>query len=199
MGEAALSLDYADYAQIHPGRWTYQDYLDLPEDGYLYEIIEGMLYMASAPDITHQFIVVKLIAHLEYFVSLNHLGYVLTAPFEVHLSETSRPVQPDVLFIRKENWPGAGKKYFEGAPDLVIEVMSPSSFRNDQFVKFNAYEKAGVPEYWIINSKLRCVQTFFLENRKYSLKEQFSGDELIESRILEGLHLKTSSLFAIGE
>ncbi len=80
------------------GQWTYEDYLNLPEDGCRYEIIEGVLYMTNAPDIDHQFTVVKIISHIEHFVTQNKLGYVLTAPFEVHLSQKTRPVQPDVCF-----------------------------------------------------------------------------------------------------
>jgi Uma2 family endonuclease len=85
------------------GQWRYEDYLRLPDDGKRYEIIEGVLYVANAPSFDHQFSVGELFAYLRQFVREHQLGLVLTAPFEVHLSETSKPVQPDVLFIRKEH------------------------------------------------------------------------------------------------
>ena len=87
---------------------------------------------------------------------------MLTAPFEVHLSERSRPVQPDVLFIRAERVPPSGAAYFEGAPDLVVEVLSPRTRRTDQVIKFSAYEAAGVREYWMADPKTRSVQLYAL-------------------------------------
>ncbi|QTA86418.1 Putative restriction endonuclease type II, DUF820 [Desulfonema magnum] len=177
------------------GEWSYEDYLNLPDNGCRYEIIEGVLYVTNAPDIDHQFIVVKIVSQIEQFVAGNKLGYVLTAPFEVHLSEKSRPVQPDVLFITSERWPGSGAKYFEGAPDLVAEVLSPSSRRTDQVIKFIAYEQAKVPEYWIADPKTRSVQVFALDGEEYALSGEFAGEEVIESRILTGLKIVTASLF----
>jgi Uma2 family endonuclease len=143
--------------QVQPvqGEWTYEDYLALPDDGRRYEIIEGVLYVTHAPDIGHQFTVVEIVRQMSNFVLEHKLGRVLTAPFEIHLSETTRPVQPDVFFIKAENWPTAGAKFFEGAPDLIVEVLSPSSIRTDQYIKFSAYEQAGVSEYWLANPKTR--------------------------------------------
>lgn len=108
--------------RIKQGEWTYEDYLNLPDDGRLYEIIEGVLYVSNAPNIDHQFTVVELVYQMKHFVTSNQLGYVLTAPFEVHLAENTRPVQPDVLFIKAEKWPAKGAKYFDGAPDLILSA-----------------------------------------------------------------------------
>ena len=179
-----------------PGEWTYKDYLNLPDDGCRYEIIEGVLYMTNAPDIDHQFAVVKILVRLDQFVTQNKLGYVLTAPFEVHLSETSRPVQPDVLFIRAEKRPGAGVKYFKGAPDMVIEVLSPGTRRTDQVIKFAAYQKAKVPEYWIVNPKAEQVQVFCLKGEQYMSAGEFAGKETIRSLLLPGLEIIAESLFS---
>ena len=84
------------------GQWRYADYLRLPDDGKRYEIIEGVLYVANAPSFDDQFAVSKVLFYLQLFTIERDLEVVLTAPFEVHLSKTSKPVQPDVLFIRKE-------------------------------------------------------------------------------------------------
>jgi len=179
-----------------PWEWTYEDYLNLPDDGCRYEIIEGLLYMTNAPDIDHQFAVMEIAFQIKLFVNHHKLGYVLTAPFEVHLSETTRPVQPDVLFIRAEKWPGAGVKYFEGAPDIVIEVLSPASRRTDQVIKFTAYEKAKVPEYWIVNPKAGTVQVFCLEGEQYISSGEFSGKEMIRSLLLPDMEIIAESLFS---
>jgi Uma2 family endonuclease len=132
------------------------------------------------------------------FVKQHQLGYVLTAPFEVHLSQRSRPVQPDVLFIKTERWPGPGAKFFEGSPDLVVEVLSPASMRTDRHVKFDAYERAGIPEYWVVNPKLRSVEVYILSGGEYALLNEFAGDEVIQSKVLEGLAIVTRTLFMVG-
>jgi len=177
------------------GQWSYEDYLALPDDGRRYEIIEGVLYVSNAPDIDHQYTVAELVGEIRQFVKAQGLGYVLTAPFEVHLSERSRPVQPDVLFIRSDRWPASGAKFFAGAPDLVIEVVSPSSARSDQFVKFDAYERAGVPEYWIVHPRTHAVQVFTLSGGEYAELGEFVAHEVIQSAVLPGLAIVVSALF----
>ncbi|RKZ89574.1 MAG: Uma2 family endonuclease [Candidatus Parabeggiatoa sp. nov. 1] len=190
----ATALATETTERIQQGEWTYEDYLNLPDDGHRYEIIEGVLYMSNAPDIDHQFTVVKLVSNMENFVTSNQLGYVLTAPFEVHLAENTRPVQPDVLFIAAEKWPARSAKYFEGAPDLIVEVLSPSTRSKDKTVKFRAYEKAQVPEYWLADPKARMVEIYSLENQEYVLLGDFMGDEVIESKVLVGLKITADSL-----
>lgn len=181
--------------QIKPGEWHYEDYLNLPDDGYRYEIIEGILYMTNAPDFDHQYTVMEIAFHLKSFVNQNQLGYVLTAPFEIHLAEKTRPVQPDVVFIGAERGLVRGAKYFEGPPDLVVEVLSPSTRRLDQFAKFGAYEKAKVPEYWIVDPKTWLVQLYTLEQQEYVLFGDFMDDEMIESKVLAGFKIIANSLF----
>jgi Uma2 family endonuclease len=177
------------------GEWTYEDYRALPDDGNRYEIIEGVLYVVNAPSSDHQTIVTETSAELRNFVKRNHLGRVLIAPFEVHLSSRSRPVQPDVLFVRAERWPSERVAFFEGAPDLVVEVISPSSVRMDRVVKFTAYEAAGVPEYWIVNPHTRTVEVFTLSHGEYALLGEYTNDEVVQSVILAGIDLVASTLF----
>jgi len=181
--------------EIRQGEWTYEDYLNLPDDGCRYEIIEGILYMSNAPSFDHQYTVMEIAFNLKSFVNQNQLGYVLTAPFEIHIAEKTRPVQPDVLFIGAKRGLLRGAKYFDGSPDLVVEVLSPSTRRFDQFTKFRAYEKAHVPEYWIADPKSRLVQVYTLDNQEYVLLGDFMGDEVIESKVLAGLKIMTDSLF----
>ena len=81
------------------GEWTYEDYKRLPDNGRRYEIIEGVLYVIAAPNFDHQYTVTRLLVHLDNLVTGHHLGVVLVAPFEIHLPDIARPVQPDVLFL----------------------------------------------------------------------------------------------------
>jgi Uma2 family endonuclease len=177
------------------GQWRYEDYLRLPDDGKRYEIIEGVLYVANAPGYDHQFTVGEITFHFQVFVREHKLGRVLNAPFEVHLSETSRPVQPDILFLTTEQQPTPGTQFFDGAPALIVEVISPGSIRLDRHTKFNAYEQAGVAEYWLADPKTRSVEVYILSNGEYALLGQFTDDEAITSNALAGLTIKTSALF----
>lgn len=177
------------------GNWRYEDYLRLPNDGRRYEIIQGVLYVANAPSYAHQVAVYKLARHLGDFVEEHKLGVVLGAPFEVHLSELSRPVQPDVLFLSHEQKPAEDAQIFVGAPKLIVEVISPSSIRLDRRVKFDAYEAAGVAEFWLVDPKSRSVEIYTLSNSEYGLLGQYTGDEIIKSKVLEGIEIKVSILF----
>lgn len=181
------------------GKWTYEDYLALPDDGRRYEIIEGVLYVTNAPNIDHQFVVSEVVQQMGSFIRQHKLGYVLAAPFEIHLTATTRPVLPDVIFIKSDRWPETGAGYFEGAPDLIVEVLSPSTRRTDQVVKFTTYEQAGVPEYWIVDPKSRSVQVFVLSGREYGLLGEFVGEDVIRSAVLEGLQIVTRTLFNPGK
>jgi Uma2 family endonuclease len=172
--------------------------LRLPDDGNRYEIIEGVLYVANAPTPEHQFTVTELIFHLRQYVSNYKLGIVLTAPVEVHLAETAKPVQPDVIFVPKERQPALGVRFIEGAPALIIEVVSPTSIQRDRKVKYDLYERYGVTEYWIVDPRTRSVEVYTWSNGEYALFGQFIGEEIIESKLLEGLQIQTNLLFYGG-
>ena len=179
------------------GEWTYEDYVRLPEDGCRYEIIEGVLYMTNAPGFEHQYAVHQLAVALELWVRERAAGVVLTAPFEVHLPAIAKPVQPDVLFITAERRPEARARFFTGAPDLVIEVLSPTSMRLDRNIKFNAYERAGVREYWLVDPRIRFIEVYTLdEEGEFALIGQFSGEEQVTSPSLPGLRLVAGRVFA---
>lgn len=186
------------HAWPEQGEWTYEDYLRLPDDGRRYEIIEGVLYVANAPAYDHQYAVNELHGELRAFVKERQLGVVLTAPFEVHLPDIARPVQPDILFIAADHQPEAGAQGFEGAPDLIVEVLSPSSIRLDNHIKFGAYEQAGVREYWIADPKTQSITIHILPEggQEYALHGQFGPADTLTSKVLAGLELPVASLFA---
>lgn len=181
------------------GQWRYEDYLRLPNDGRRYEIIRGVLYVANAPSYEHQYSVLKIGRYLDEFVEEQQLGVILSAPFEVRLSESSNPVQPDVLFLSNTQKPKRALQKFEGAPSLIVEVISPSSIRLDRKIKLDEYEQAGVQEYWLVDPKTRSVEIYTLSNGEYALLGQFTGSEAIESLVLAGIELKTHSLFPAFE
>lgn len=177
------------------GEWTYTDYLRLPDDGNRYEIIKGMLYVANAPTPEHQFTVTELIFYLRQYVSTHKLGIVLTVPLEVHLSETTKPVQPDVIFVTSATQPPPGQGFIQGAPALIAEVVSPSSIRRDRKTKFDVYEETGVAEYWIVDPRTHSVEVYTWSNGEYALFGQFIEEELVQSKLLPGLSIPTNLLF----
>ena len=178
------------------GEWTYEDYKRLPEDGRRYEIIEGVLYVTAAPNFDHQYTVTRLLVHLDNLVTRRSLGIVLVAPFEVHLPDVARPVQPDVLFIDAERAPRPGAADFTGAPDLIIEVLSQSTARTDRLVKFGAYERAGVREYWLVDPRTHSVEVYSLsEDGTYDMTGQYTPGETVASIVLSDLALPVDDLF----
>nr|NIR48553.1 Uma2 family endonuclease [candidate division KSB1 bacterium]NIR69031.1 Uma2 family endonuclease [candidate division KSB1 bacterium]NIS24097.1 Uma2 family endonuclease [candidate division KSB1 bacterium]NIT71016.1 Uma2 family endonuclease [candidate division KSB1 bacterium]NIU24716.1 Uma2 family endonuclease [candidate division KSB1 bacterium] len=137
--------------------YTYQDYLDLPEDGERYEVINGELVMVPAPDTNHQDVSGKIEFELRKFNEKIHAGKIFDAPIDVVLSEENIH-QPDILFIANENSQIITDKNISGAPDLIIEILSPSTAYYDLVEKKDNYEKFGVKEYWIVDPKKRRVE-----------------------------------------
>ena len=179
------------------GEWTWADYLRLPDDGQRYEIIEGTLYVSPAPGFDHQYAVLELASRLRSFVRAQALGLVLVAPFDVRLPGVANPVQPDLVYFRTGNGPQAGDPYFEGVPDLVAEVLSPGTSRLDHYVKFGAYEKAGVREYWLLDPKPRSVTIYGLdsESGEYEEAGRFNEGETARSGFLDGFEAEVADLF----
>lgn len=179
------------------GEWTYDDYLRLPDDGRRYEIIEGVLYVSNAPSHLHQHTVGKIFLALALYVEAMKSGEVIVAPIEVHLPGIAKPVLPDLIFIAAANQPEPGFQYFAGAPDLVVEVLSPSTYRIDQSVKLDAYERAGVKEYWLANPKTRTITVYFLPEggREYALLGEFAPGEALQSTLFPDLQLAAETLF----
>jgi Uma2 family endonuclease len=178
------------------GEWTYEDYKKLPDDGRRYEIIEGVLYVTAAPDFNHQYTVGEIFAALRTYVRQRQLGIVISAPFEVHLPDIGQPVQPDVLFVPAERTPRPGAEGFTGAPDLIIEVLSQSTARTDRLVKFGAYERAGVREYWLVDPRTHSVEVYSLsEEGTYEMAGQYTPGETVMSAVLSDLALPVDDLF----
>ena len=160
---------------------TYQDYLQLPDDGKRYEIIEGELYVSPAPSMKHQFTATQLTIVVGGYIGEHGLGNVYAAPTDVLLADPS-VVQPDLLFIRRDRLHILTAPNVKGAPDLVVEVISPSSTKTDQEVKRALYAKYGVPHYWIFEPVEQWVRAFELgADGTYELVAEASGDALFSA------------------
>jgi Uma2 family endonuclease len=159
-------------------RYTYEDYLHLPDDGKIYQIVEGKLYRMPAPVPYHQRISRNIEFMLYSFVKERDLGEVFDASCDVVLSEED-VVQPDILFISKEREYIIGDKNIQGAPDLIVEILSPRSDYLDRKLKVELYEKYGVKEYWLVDSDRKEVEVLTLTKGGYksigSFNKSFSS------------------------
>lgn len=177
------------------GRWTYADYAALADDGQRYEIIDGVLYMAPAPNIDHQRILVRLLRRLAEYLEQAGLGEVLVAPVDVELAP-SKVVQPDLLVVLHTGQAILTESRIVGPPDLIVEVASPSTASYDRREKWNAYAEAGVAEYWIVDPSGQTIEVLVLEQGAYQSLNVFRGQALLPSRVLPGLSLTVAQLFA---
>ena len=140
-------------------RLTYEDYLELPDDGKHYELIEGELILNPAPVPRHQLIALSVAAELHAYRRQHGGGRALAAPIDVVLAEDV-VVQPDAIFIRAERMSIISDKNIQGAPNLVVEVLSDSTRRRDEIVKRKLYERFGDDEYWIVDPAIDTVKIY---------------------------------------
>jgi Uma2 family endonuclease len=182
-----------------PGKWTYEDYRRLPDDGRRYEVIRGYLYVSPAPSTIHQRSLSRLNRVLDRFVLDHRLGEVFFAPFDILLPEgLAEPVQPDLVFIRAGEEPGDDTQNFQGVPGLVVEVLSPSTRRYDLGTKLGVYLEAGIPEVWFADPVVATIRVHGLsEDRKRYLELSRGGrGEWVTSRVLPGLRIAVSEIFS---
>lgn len=136
--------------------FTYQDYLALDDD-QRHEVVGGVLHVSPAPRTRHQYAQALVLSDLSVFVRARRLGLVFGAPTDVVLSERD-VVQPDVLFVAQARRSIVTERAVEGAPDLVVEVLSPSTERLDRRGKLAAYAAAGVSEHWLVDAEALTVE-----------------------------------------
>lgn len=178
-----------------PGpRFTYEDYKLMPEDKR-YEVIEGDLLMTPAPNVPHQKTLGRLYRKLAAFVEEEGLGDVLLAPTDVILS-SENVIQPDLLFVSQERLSVIDRDGVHAAPDLVVEILSPSTAVRDQVVKRKLYAKYGVREYWVVNPESRSVEVAVLGAGGLETWRTFPVSSTLASPLLAGLAIQVSELFA---
>jgi Uma2 family endonuclease len=176
------------------GRWTYQDYAAIPEDGHRYEVVRGVLYMSPAPSPGHQSSVARFVYYLMEYVEFKGLGRVFVSPTDVELSPGDI-VQPDVFVVLNAHLNYITSTRIIGVPDLAIELASPSTARYDLNEKLNVYAHAGVPEYWIANPDARTVEVLKLEGSEFYSLGLFSGSATLPSLVVPDLPVRVEQFF----
>lgn len=177
-----------------PGqRLTYEEYRRLPDD-QRYELMEGELVMTPAPTSRHQRILVRLSSSLDLFTYERGLGVVLVAPTDVVLS-THTVLQPDLLFVASGRTSIIDPQgAVHGAPDLVVEILSPSTAQRDLQIKRQLYSQYGVREYWIVDPDARLVEVLTHQGSGLDTWQRFTSDAVLTSTVIPGLKVKLAEI-----
>jgi len=183
--------------------FTYAQYVTWPEEER-WELIDGVPFdMTPAPNRYHQYISVNLLTAIKQFLK-DKKCQVYAAPFDVRLpelnqndDETLTVVQPDISVICDLS--KLDIKGCSGAPDFVIEILSPATSMKDRVIKFYTYERFGVKEYWLVSPEDKTVEAFTLgKNGKYGRPEYYTGGDMIPCSTLQGLSINLAEVFAEG-
>ncbi len=181
-------------------QYTFADVLAWSEDERV-EIIEGKAFMMATPSSRHQEICGELFRQLANFLEGKRCR-VYPAPFGVRLFEREgdRPedvgtmVEPDISVVCDRS--KIDRQGCKGAPDLIIEVLSPSTRRHDRLVKLNLYQRAGVREYWIADPDNESVQVFTLDGGAWKLREDYGREDVAKVNVLEGCFIELDKVFS---
>ena len=177
-------------------RMTYEDYLELPDDGKRYEVIEGELVVNASPYTRHQRIVGRLYAALEYFCRDQRCGEAFVSPLDVVFAD-DLVLQPDVTVVSASRLHIVGDKNITGAPDLVIEVLSEGTRKLDELVKRKLYERYGVNEYWVVDPVIEAVKIYRRNGDSFTRVVEISVKTggALTSPLLPGFSLDVNDVF----
>ena len=173
---------------------TVQEYLAMPEGAPYFQFINGEVIEMAAPNIFHQDIVLNIGYSLKDFLRRNPLGKVIIAPVDVYFSDKDY-YEPDVVFVAQERLEIVTEKRIKGSPDLVVEVLSPSTGYYDLSRKKTVYEQEGVREYWLVYPEERRVEVYINSAKGFVLHSQAVKQGLVLSSVLQGFELSINAVF----
>ncbi len=183
-------------AQTAP-KLTYDDFVLFPDDGKRHELIDGEHYVTPSPNLRHQAVLQNLNHLLHAFAREHRLGRVFFAPLDVVFTRHD-VVEPDLIFVSHERDSILTAANLQGAPDLVVEVLSPTTRRRDELLKRDLYERAGVAEYWVVDPVAETVKVYRRAGDDFSRVVLLSAtdDDAIVSPLLPGLQIPLAAVFA---
>ena len=176
---------------------TYDDFLLFPDDGQRHELIDGCHHVTPSPNVRHQAISGRLHALIWAYLDAHPIGHVFHAPLDVVLSEID-VVEPDLLYVSNAR---AGAvitpAYARGAPDLVVEIASPSTRRRDETVKRRLYERDGVAEYWVVDPDIDVIRVYRRAGDVFGRPTELARDssDVLTTLLLPGLTLPLQRIF----
>ncbi len=178
------------------GRWTYADWEKLPDNGNQYEIIDGVLYMFTAPSYFHQYIILNLVQYVGIPAKTTGLALPAFAPISVIMPGCD-PVQPDFLIVLSSRASIIHDRCVWGAPDLIVEILSRGNAPYDREVKLAAYAGAGVPEYAIVDPRARMLSHYHLDaHGAYGSPRVYAAADALSFAGLPTITLIVGDLFA---
>ena len=183
-------------AKILKERYTYADFCSWPE-GERCELIEGRLYAMATPTMAHQHVSREIFARLYLFLQ-GKPCQVFYAPFSVRLNADESDdtvVEPDILVVCDEKKLEDGKGVV-GAPDFIVEVLSPSTAKHDKVTKHRLYQRSGVREYWIVDPDDKLLMVNILQNGRYMGQFYYEDDTAVPIEVLAGCTINLAEVFA---
>lgn len=174
-------------------KYTHDDLLQLPDDGKRREIIDGDLFVTPTPINYHQKILFNLTMAFGKFLENHAYGEVRFAPLDVILSEYD-VLEPDLLLVLNEH-KGILQDWVRGAPDLVVEILSPTTEGRDRGIKLKTYARFGVPEYWIVDPIAQAIEVYRLATEGLQLAATCTNVQTVATPLLPGFSLPVSSIF----
>lgn len=175
-------------------KYTYRDLLTIPDDGNRYEIFEGKLVKTPPPLIDHQRVVTNLIKLISKYADPLNLGMLLSAPVDVYFDEETT-LEPDILFVSNERLKIVERDRINGAPDVVVEIISESTESRDRGFKFKRYAQEGVKEYWIVDPSNKSIEIYRLKGTGLALAGKISGTDELESPYFTSLKIAANRVF----
>jgi len=177
-------------------KFTYEDYLLFPDDGKRHELIDGEHYVTPSPKTKHQRVTVKLTFLLEQHIRGTRAGHLFVAPMDVLLSETDI-VEPDLLFVSAARSEIITEANIQGAPDLVVEILSEGTRKTDEIIKRKLYERFAVAEYWIVDPVLETVKVYHLREQRYVRVSELSTEagDTLSTPLLPELRIPLAGIF----
>jgi Uma2 family endonuclease len=167
---------------------------DAPDDGKRYEVINGNLYVSPAPGWRHQFGLGNLFARLWNHITEHRLGVIVTAPVGVALDEENG-VQPDIVYLSQARTGLISERGIEGAPDLVVEVLSPSTATVDRGKKMRRYAAAGILHYWLLNPANSSLEVYRLSEGRYQLVGIYRPGSVFQPELFPGLEIRIDDIW----
>jgi Uma2 family endonuclease len=196
MTALVLSTDAPAVSGPPQGHWTYADWEELPDDGNRYEIIDGVLYMTTVPSSFHQWIIKQLVRYIAIPAEDQRVAFAFTAPIGV-IMPACDPVQPDFVVVLASRTSIFREGRIMGAPDLIVEILSRGIKAYDQDVKLDAYARAGVPEYAIIDLGARTLSHYRLKvSGRYASPHVYGEAEVARFDCLPTISVPVGDLFA---
>jgi Uma2 family endonuclease len=178
-------------------KFTYDDFLTFPDDGKRHEIIDGEHYVTPSPNTKHQVVSMNLTRAFILYLEHHRVGQLFAAPFDVILSDVDIVV-PDLVYISHGRAGVLTEQHVRGAPDLVVEILSPSTRKADEITKRKQYERFGVAEYWVVDPELDAIKVYRRVGDRFVRAAELSvaaGDSLT-TPLLPGFSVTLAEIFA---